>query len=159
MTAKRPSAFTLIELLIVTLIVAIIAGTVYDLVNSVANQHDMHDARVTIQAASVRTLGHWRRDALLAEQGELAPTGASMTFRMRGELDEAFEVVYELEEGRLVRRSSSPNEPPLLTLCPNAKDLNFASRSRSWSMSWQHIFHNGRQEQSWPQQGFAAPLF
>jgi prepilin-type N-terminal cleavage/methylation domain-containing protein len=159
MKFKSRLGFTLIELVIVVLIVSIIIGVVYGLPSRIDAQRDSLEMRQNVQAAGARAFDLWRHDALVAEEAALATDGAAMTITRRNEQDETYTVTYELDDGRLLRRSSSTDEPRSTVLCASATDLAFTNHERLWEMRWRAVLHDGKQEWSWPQQGFAAPLF
>lgn len=158
MRFKNRAGFTLIELLIVALIIIVIIGAIYALPTRIDVQRDSFDMRANVQAAGVQVFDMWRHDLLVAEEVEVTADGAAMTLTRRSEQGDSYAVSYELDEGRLVRRSTSPDEPKVTTLCRSAEDLQFIKRNNIWEMRWRAVLHDGKKEWIWPQEGLGAQI-
>lgn len=154
-------AFTLIELVIVTLILIILSGTVYSYISRIAEQRQWLQSSLRAREGAIRAVRGWRDDVLLASNIDVADGGHSMTISREDAEQNPYTIQYELDsQQRFVRRveRSGQTLQQATAFAELPADVDFERAERGYRLSCRFYYNDGLRDWSWQNSALAVPL-
>lgn len=158
---KKRRAFTLIELLIVTAIVPVIAVALVSLVSKIGQSREYFRDHLDQREAEAQVLRMWREDVALAT--EIKPSADPSSFALV-RLDAAgapLSVRYLRENDSIYRVAESlaqkPNAPRQ-KLAEEVTSLRFSASASPCSIEWTTEYRDGASVRPRTHSGLATPL-
>ncbi len=154
---NRSSAFTLIELLISTAMVSIIAVSMYGFVVTLHDADQYLTDRSDALEKGQRAIRTWRTDVEFSFRNAIEPDGQSMTVWRSGPAGNEYSIQYSLTEANeLFRVDESKGREE--RLCVGLAELQFAQIGRAISVDLEFQSSDGVRNRKWDMAAFATPL-
>jgi prepilin-type N-terminal cleavage/methylation domain-containing protein len=154
---NRDSAFTLIELMIVTAIVPIIAVSMYAFVIKLNDAGDYLASRTDALEQGQRAIRIWRTDVEFSSRCTIDPEGQGMTVWRHDAAGGEYSIEYTFAQaGELIRRDETKEIEE--RLCVGLAASRFGQSGRASRIDLEFRSSDGLRNREWDMAAFATPL-